>query len=213
MRTMRFFWVVILLAVVNMVQAQDLGTVIDSVKTNIKDGDVKEAVENIKDAFELKEASAEMMVGKWQYVEPAVYATKGNLLFKLVGNSVANELEKVLGDYIEKCNITPENTTFTFYKNGTFVRDVVGHKAQGVWLVGNSKLYLGVRSILTAEITTHQDEDKLMFLIDVDKLMNILKLLGAMKDTKTNDMLIKLTKKIPSLQAGLSFRKVARKKK
>jgi hypothetical protein len=90
---------------------------------------------------------------------------------------------------------------------------VVGHKAQGVWLVGNSKLYLGVRSILTAEITTHQDEDKLMFLIDVDKLMNILKLLGAMKDTKTNDMLIKLTKKIPSLQAGLSFRKVARKKK
>jgi hypothetical protein len=43
--------------------------------------------------------------------------------------------------------------------------------------------------------------------------MNILKLLGAMKDTKTNDMLIKLTKKIPSLQAGLSFRKVARKKK
>ena len=210
---MRFFCVVVLLAVVNMVQAQDLGTVIDSVKTNIKDGDVKEAVENIKDAFELKEASAEMMVGKWQYVEPAVYATKGNLLFKLVGNSVANELEEVLGDYIEKCNITPENTTFTFYKNGTFVRDVVGHKAQGVWLVGNSKLYLGVRSILTAEITTHQDEDKLMFLIDVDKLMNILKLLGAMKDTKTNDMLIKLTKKIPSLQAGLSFRKVARKKK
>ena len=38
---MRFFWVVVLLAVVNMVQAQDLGTVIDSVKTNIKDGDVK----------------------------------------------------------------------------------------------------------------------------------------------------------------------------
>ena len=27
---MRFFWVVVLLAVVNMVQAQDMGTVIDS---------------------------------------------------------------------------------------------------------------------------------------------------------------------------------------
>ena len=205
---MRFFWVVVLLAVVNMVQAQDMGTVIDSVKTNIKDGDVKEAVENIKDAFELKEASAEMMVGKWQYVEPAVYATKGNLLFKLVGNSVANELEKVLGDYIEKCNITPENTTFTFYKNGTFLRNVVGHKAQGVWMVGREKLILGINKILTAEITTHHDGNKLMFLIDVDKLMNIFKLLGAIEDNKTNETLIKLTKKIPTLQAGFSFEKV-----
>lgn len=211
MRNVRFFWMVLLLALANTAHAQDVGTVVDSVKSNIKKGDVKEAVSNIKDAFKLKVASAEMMVGKWKYVEPAVYATKGNLLFKLVGNSVANELEKVLGDYIEKCDITPENTTFTFYKNGTFVRDVVGRKAQGVWLVGNNKLYLGVKNILTAEITTHQDEDKLMFLIDVDKLMNILKLLGAMKDNKTNDTLIKLTKKIPTLQAGLSFKKVSKK--
>ena len=210
---MRFFWVVMLLAVVSMSHAQDVETVVDSLKSNLKNGDVKEAVSNIKDAFKLKVASAEMMVGKWQYVEPAVYATKGNLLFKLAGNTVADELEKVLGEYIEKCNITPENTTFTFYKDGTFVRNVLGRKAQGVWLVGNSKLYLGVKNILTAEITTHQDEDKLMFLIDIDKMMNILKLLGAMKDNKTNDTLIKLSKKIPTLQAGLSFRKVSGKKK
>ena len=213
MRMMRFFWVVMLLAVVSMSHAQDVETVVDSLKSNLKNGDVKEAVSNIKDAFKLKVASAEMMVGKWQYVEPAVYATKGNLLFKLAGNTVADELEKVLGEYIEKCNITPENTTFTFYKDGTFVRNVLGRKAQGVWLVGNSKLYLGVKNILTAEITTHQDEDKLMFLIDIDKMMNILKLLGAMKDNKTNDTLIKLSKKIPTLQAGLSFRKVSGKKK
>ena len=125
MRMMRFFWVVMLLAVVSMSHAQDVETVVDSLKSNIKNGDVKEAVSNIKDAFKLKVASAEMMVGKWQYVEPAVYATKGNLLFKLAGNTVADELEKVLGEYIEKCNITPENTTFTFYKDGTFVRNVM----------------------------------------------------------------------------------------
>ena len=94
---MRFFWVVMLLAVVSMSHAQDVETVVDSLKSNIKNGDVKEAVSNIKDAFKLKVASAEMMVGKWQYVEPAVYATKGNLLFKLAGNTVADELEKVLG--------------------------------------------------------------------------------------------------------------------
>ena len=101
--------------------------------------------------------------------------------------------------------------TFTFNKNGTFVRDVLGHKAQGVWMVGNSKLLLGINNVQTADITTHHDGDKLMFLIDVDKLLNILKLLGAMEDNKTNQTLIKLTKKIPTLQAGFSFQKVQKK--
>jgi hypothetical protein len=85
---------------------------------------------------------------------------------------------------------------------------VVGHKAQGVWMVGREKLILGINKILTAEITTHHDGNKLMFLIDVDKLMNIFKLLGAIEDNKTNETLIKLTKKIPTLQAGFSFEKV-----
>jgi hypothetical protein len=204
----KLMMVMLLAAVVNTAYAQDIETVVDSVKSNLKNDDLKDAVSNIKDAFKIKEATVDMMVGKWRYVEPAVYATKGNVLFKLVGNTVANQLEKILDDFIEKCNITPENSTFTFYKNGTFYRNVAGHKAHGVWLVGREKLILGINNILTAEITTHHDGDKLMFLIDVDKLMHIFKLLGAIEDTKTNEKLIKLTKKIPTLQAGLSFQKV-----
>jgi len=144
-------------------------------------------------------------VGTWVYVEPAVYATKGNLLMKMAENVTAGQLEKLLSDYLRKCNITPENTSFTFNKNGTFERDIVGHKAQGVWLINNERLILGINNVMTADITTHQDGDKLMFLIDIDKLMNALKMLGAMKDNKTNKTLIKLTKKIPGLQAGLSL--------
>ena len=213
MRKLSFCWVLLLLAVVGTAQAQDIETVVDSVKSNMSNGNIKEAAENIRDAFRLKMASADEMVGKWQYVEPAVYATKGNVLFKLVGNTVADQLESLLNDYIEKCHITSENCTFTFRKNGTFVRDVLGRKAQGVWMVGDSKLLLGINNVQTADITTHQDGDKLMFLIDVDRLLNILKVLGAMKDNKTNQTLIKLTKKIPTLQAGFSFQKVKVKSK
>lgn len=208
MRKYCFLLLVLLLSVANVSRAQDIETVVDSVKSNIKNSDMKEAVKNIRDAFRLKEANVEMMVGKWQYVEPAVYATKGNMLYKLVGNSVANQLEKILSNYIEECDITAENTTFTFNKNGTFLRNVSGHKAKGVWMVGNTKLYLGINQVLTAEITIHQDDDKLMFLIDIDKMMTIFKLLGAMEDTKVNNTLIKLTKSIPSLQAGMSFKKI-----
>lgn len=212
MRKVRFFWMILLLAVVASAQSQDVKTVVDSVKSNAKNSNVKEAISNVKDAFKLKMANAEEMVGKWQYVEPAVYATKGNTLIKMVGNTVANKLEKLLNEYVEKCNITPENCSFTFNNNGTFYRDVLGHKAHGVWMVGGSGLLLGINNVQTADVTTHHDGDKLMFLIDVDKMLNILKLFGAMEDTKTNKTLIKLSKKIPTLQAGFSFRKVTNKK-
>lgn len=185
--------------------AQDVNQVVDSVKSGLKAGSVKEAYKTMTDAFKVKKAEADSLVGTWVYAEPAVYATKGNLLMKLAENATANQLEKLLDNYIQKSNITPENTSITFNQNGTFVRQVVGREAQGVWLVNGEKLILGIGNVMTADITTHQDGEKLMLLIDVDKLMSAMKLLGAMKDTKTNNALIKLTKKIPGLQAGLSL--------
>lgn len=195
----------VLLLTVNTVAAQDVNQLVDSVKSGMKARSVKDAYKTVTDAFKVKRAEADSMVGTWVYVEPAVYATKGNLLMKMAENVTAGQLEKLLSDYLRKCNITPENTSFTFNKNGTFERDIVGHKAQGVWLINNERLILGINNVMTADITTHQDGDKLMFLIDIDKLMNALKMLGAMKNNKTNKTLIKLTKKIPGLQAGLSL--------
>lgn len=205
MNMLRIIMMGVLLLTVNTVAAQDVNQLVDSVKSGMKARSVKDAYKTVTDAFKVKRAEADSMVGTWVYVEPAVYATKGNLLMKMAENVTAGQLEKLLSDYLRKCNITPENTSFTFNKNGTFERDIVGHKAQGVWLINNERLILGINNVMTADITTHQDGDKLMFLIDIDKLMNALKMLGAMKDNKTNKTLIKLTNKIPGLQAGLSL--------
>jgi len=205
MKKMKILLMTALLLTMTTAVAQDVKTVTDSVKAGMKSGSVKDAYKTVTDAFKVKRAEADSLVGTWVYVEPAVYATKGNLLMKLAENATASQLEKLLEDYLKKCNITSENTTFTFNKNGTFERDIVGHKAQGVWLVNGERLILGINNVMTADITTHQDGDKLMFLIDIDKLMNALKMLGAMKDNKTNKTLIKLTKNIPGLQAGLSL--------
>jgi len=205
MQKLKILLMTALLLTMTTAAAQDVKTVTDSVKAGMKSGSVKDAYKTVTDAFKVKRAEAASLVGTWVYVEPAVYATKGNLLMKLAENATASQLEKLLEDYLKKCNITSENTTFTFNKNGTFERDIVGHKAQGVWLVNGERLILGINNVMTADITTHQDGDKLMFLIDIDKLMNALKMLGAMKDNKTNKTLIKLTKNIPGLQAGLSL--------
>ena len=205
MKKLKILLMTALLLTMTTAVAQDVKTVTDSVKAGMKSGSVKDAYKTVTDAFKVKRAEADSLLGTWVYVEPAVYATKGNLLMKLAENATASQLEKLLEDYLKKCNITSENTSFTFNKNGTFERDIVGHKAQGVWLVNGARLILGINNVMTADITTHQDGDKLMFLIDIDKLMNALKMLGAMKDNKTNKTLIKLTKNIPGLQAGLSL--------
>ena len=196
-------FVLVALLTVSHLQAQTVMETVDSVKSGLKSSTVKDAYDKVNDSFKLKKASADTLIGTWRYKEPAVYATKGNILLKMAENAVANQVEKLLQSYIDKSNITTENTEFTFHPDGRFDRIIAGREAHGVWLVNGEKLVLGIGNVMTADITTHHEGGELMLLIDVDKLLSALKTLGAMKDNKTNKQLIKLTKRIPGLQAGI----------
>ncbi|MBR0265405.1 MAG: DUF4923 family protein [Prevotella sp.] len=203
MKILRIWGLVLALLTISHLQAQTVKETVDSVKSGLKASSVKEAYEKVNDSFKLKKASADSLIGTWCYKEPAVYATKGNLLLKMAENAVANQIEKLLQSYIDKSHITSENTEFTFHSDGRFERIIAGRKAQGVWLTNGEKLVLGIGNVMTADITTHHEKGELMLLLDVDKLMTGLKNLGAMKDNKTNKQLIKLTKRIPGLQGGI----------
>ena len=203
MKILRIWGLVLALLTISHLQAQTVKETVDSVKSGLKASSVKEAYEKVNDSFKLKKASADSLIGTWCYKEPAVYATKGNLLLKMAENAVANQIEKLLQSYIDKSHITSENTEFTFHSDGRFERIIAGRKAQGVWLTNGEKLVLGIGNVMTADITTHHEKGELMLLLDVDKLMTGLKNLGAMKDNKTNKQLIKLTKRVPGLQGGI----------
>jgi hypothetical protein len=202
MRSIRLWGLALVVLMACNVQAQKVKETVDSIKSGVKSGSVKKAYSKISDSFQGKDGYAEELIGTWYYKEPAVFATKGSLLVKVAGNALSSELEKLLRDYVEKSNITPQNTRFTFYKDSRFERVISGHKGQGVWIVDGERLMLGVNNVLTADITLHEEKGELMLLMDVDKLLNVLQKLGAMKDTKTNKQLIKLSKRIPGLQAG-----------
>ena len=205
MRIVKLLGLGLMLLMASHVSAQEVGEVVDSVKASMKASSVKEAVHKVQDSFKAKKASADALIGTWQYMEPAVYATKGNLLMKLAGNATADKLEKLLQQYIDKSKITPENTTMTFHQNGTFERNIAGHKANGVWMVNGEKLMLGMNCVLNAEVTTHLDDNELMFLIDADKLVQGMITLGALKDSNKNKVLKKLAKSVPGLQGGISL--------
>ena len=190
-------------------KAQTVGEITDSVKAGLKAGSVKDAVNTVKGAFEKKSAEASQIVGTWTFVESAVMVTSGRLLAKAAGNLVDDKLEKLLDDYFKRSNVTPQNTSITFRKDGTFSRSVAGRKRQGVWMVGGEKVYLGVDNVQTAAMTSHMEKDTLTLVVETSRIMEAFQALGALSDSKTNNALIKLSKSLKGVEAGFVL---ARKK-
>ena len=190
---------------------QTVGEISDSVKQVLKHGSLKDKAETIKGAFASKAAKADEMVGTWTYVKPAVLGTSGNLIFKTIGNTYADELASLLDSYFEKAKVTPQNTSFTFREDGTFNRSLAGRKAKGVWMVGGDKLLLGIKNVQTGNLTTHLENDTLTMVVEVSKLMTLFKVIGIISDTKTNNALIKLSKHLSGIQGGFLMARKQRK--
>lgn len=189
--------------------AQEVGEISDSVKAGLHSDNVKEAVNTVKGAFEEKVIEAAKLVGTWTYVEPVVMPLNNKLLSKAAGWLADDELEKVLSAYVEKANVTPENTSITFRKNGTFSRSTAGRKQQGVWMVHGDHLILGIDNVQIAELTTHLEGDSLKMVVEVSRVMGLLQKAGALSDSKTHNALIKVAKRVKGVGGGFVM---ARKK-
>ena len=182
--------------------AQEVGEITDSVKAGLHSDNVKDAVNTVKGAFEEKVIEAAKLVGTWTYVEPVVMPLNNKLLSKAAGWLADDELEKVLSAYVEKANVTPENTSITFRKNGTFSRSTAGRKQQGVWMVHGDHLILGIDNVKIAELTTHLEGDTLKMVVEVSRVMGLLQKAGALSDSKTHNALIKVAKRVKGVGGG-----------
>lgn len=189
--------------------AQEVGEITDSVKAGLHSDNVKDAVNTVKGAFEEKVIEAAKLVGTWTYVEPVVMPLNNKLLSKAAGWLADDELEKVLRAYVEKANVTPQNTSITFRKNGTFSRSTAGRKQQGVWMVHGDNLILGIDNVKIAELTTHLENDTLKMVVEVSRVMGLLQKAGALSDSKTHNALIKVAKRVKGVGGGFVM---ARKK-
>ena len=104
--------------------------------------------------------------------------------------------------YSDKCGITADNTMFTFRENGTFERDVAGHKAEGVWMVNGNKLMLALHNVQTADLTTHLENGELMLLADVRAILKAYKAFGVLEDNTFVKALEKISKVADGLKGG-----------
>lgn len=175
----------------------------DSISNSIRKDEGGTIANYIKHAFTVKKAHADSIVGTWEYYEPVVLVTSGNLLYRVVGNAVADKLKSLLSNLVVKGNIKSGNTSITFNEDGTYVRQLAGHTANGTWMMNDEKLLISIHNVLTATLITHMDSNRVILLADATKIVEIVRALGGHEDKKhIAKTLTMLTKKLKGIGGG-----------
>lgn len=185
-------------------QAQTLGDVLNAIGSQ-QGSDIAQGLTSIFSSD--KQATAEKLIGTWNYTEPAIVFTSDNILAKAASKIAANKVESKLQEQLSKYGIKPGTFTMTFNEDGTFTETLKGKTTKGTWQVKDSKLILSVVGIQALSITTQIDGKDLQFVTDATKLLNLFKTIGAKSSNSSIKTVASLMKSVKGMQAGITMRK------
>ena len=183
----------------------DLGSIIGGITGN-SSSTTNDVISGLTSIFSSnKQASADNIVGTWAYDSPAIVFESDDLLSKTGAALAANKIESKLQTTLSKYGITKDKFSITFKKDGTFTETIRGKSYSGKWTVSDSKLVL-TYSLKKMEITTQKEGNKLMFVTDATKLLNLVQSLGAKTATNSSLSTISaLAKNIKGMKVGLTL--------
>jgi hypothetical protein len=185
-------------------QAQTLGDVLNAIGSQ-QGSNVAQGLTSVFSSS--KQATAEKIVGTWNYTEPAIVFTSDNILAKAASKIAANKVEGKLQEQLSKYGIKPGFFTMTFNEDGTFTETLKGKTTKGRWEVKDSKLILSVVGVKAISITTQIDGKDLQFVTDATKLLNLFKTIGAKSSNSSIKTVASLMKSVNGMQAGITMRK------
>ena len=185
-------------------QAQTLGDVLNAIGSQ-QGSNVAQGLTSVFSSS--KQATAEKIVGTWNYTEPAIVFTSDNILAKAASKIAANKVEGKLQEQLSKYGIKPGSFTMTFNEDGTFTETLKGKTTKGRWEVKDSKLILSVVGVKAISITTQIDGKDLQFVTDATKLLNLFKTIGAKSSNSSIKTVASLMKSVNGMQAGITMRK------
>ncbi len=185
-------------------QAQTLGDVLNAIGSQ-QGSNVAQGLTSVFSSS--KQATAEKIVGTWNYTEPAIVFTSDNILAKAASKIAANKVEGKLQEQLSKYGIKPGSFTMTFNEDGTFTETLKGKTTKGRWEVKDSKLILSIAGVKALSITTQIDGKDLQFVTDATKLLNLFKTIGAKSSNSSVKTVASLMKSVNGMQAGITMRK------
>lgn len=151
-----------------------------------------------------KQASKNNLVGTWEYSEPAIVFESDNLLAKAGASIASSKIEDKLQEQLSKFGFESGAFSITFNEDGTFEETFNGKNIPGKWEVKDSKLYLtfGMKAL---PINTQLSGNKLMFVTDATKLLDLVKTIGSKSTNSSFQTVTSLMKSINGMQAGLTL--------
>lgn len=185
-------------------QAQSLGDVLNAIGSQ-QGSSVAQGLTSVFSSD--KQATAEKLIGTWNYTEPAIVFTSDNILAKAASKIAANKVESKLQEQLSKYGIKPGSFSMTFNEDGTFTETLKGKTTKGTWQVKDSKLILSIVGIQALSITTQIDGKDLQFVTDATKLLNLFKTIGAKSSNSNIKTIASLMKSVKGMQAGITLRK------
>ena len=185
-------------------QAQSLGDVLNAIGSQ-QGSSVAQGLTSVFSSD--KQATAEKLIGTWNYTEPAIVFTSDNILAKAASKIAANKVESKLQEQLSKYGIKPGSFSMTFNEDGTFTETLKGKTTKGTWQVKDSKLILSVVGIQALSITTQIDGKDLQFVTDATKLLNLFKTIGAKSSNQNIKTIASLMKSVKGMQAGITMKK------
>lgn len=151
-----------------------------------------------------KQANKDNLIGTWEYSEPAIVFESDNLLAKAGASIASNKIEAKLQEQLSKFGFEQGSFSITFNEDGTFEETFNGKKIPGKWEVKDSKLYLtfGRKAL---PINTQLSSNKLMFVTDATKLLDLVKTIGSKSTNSSFQTVTTLMKSINGMKAGITL--------
>lgn len=191
--------------------AQDIGSILGGVlgnSTSSGSSQTGSLISTLTSIFSSsKQATAQKIVGTWNYSEPAIVLQSSNILTQTVAKAAANKMETQLQSYLTRYGIKPGTFSMTFKEDGTFTETLGTKTTSGTWKVQDSKLLLTVGGIKTVSVTTQLDGNNMQFVTDATKLLTLFKTFGAKSTNSNLKTITSLMKNVNGMQAGLTLKK------
>ena len=155
-----------------------------------------------------KVATADKLVGSWEYTEPAVVFESSNALKNIGGKVASAAVEKKLQKQLEKFGIKKGKMKMTFDKNGNFTQTIGTKNLSGTFTTSGKNVVLtytgGIKQLVG---TTQLDGNSLLIVMDASKLLKYAGTIGSLTGSSTLSTLSSLLGSYDGMEVGLKLEK------
>ncbi|MDY6318925.1 MAG: DUF4923 family protein [Prevotella sp.] len=155
-----------------------------------------------------KVATADKLVGTWEYTEPAVVFESNNALKNLGGKVAGAAIEKKLQSQLAKFGIKKGKMKMTFDKDGNFTQTIGTQKFTGTYTTSGKNVVLTYAGGLKQLVgTTQLDGNSLLIVMEAGKLLKYAGTIGKLTGNSTVSTLGSLLGGYDGMEVGMRLQK------